>query len=373
MRTIGLCWIDRPAHGAQLRWSKTPRVGSGRGNIWKHIADRRRRGAPLCARKHGSLARGRDLRACGWSILLGLVAPRRRESVDAMTLKFDQAIFHNGNFVLGPLDLQFRAAAVTVVIGPNGSGKSTFLRAAAGLLSAHSGGARLQLEQPRSAHAQLEHPQLEHPQFEHSNSARVTMPCSDQDLARMAPAQRARLLSFVPQRPESVAGFSVRTSVELGRVAMRADAPRVQLAMQRTGIDALADEPVGHLSEGQRHRVAFARALAQRTADTQLLIVDEPTSALDPSWTRALANELRHCASEGLAVIVATHDFAFAGAVADDIVALSQGKIAATGHACDVLVPHILQPIFTIPFRMVEHLAARPLCLPLWSDDTQPM
>ena len=290
-----------------------------------------------------------------------------------MTLKFAQAIFHNGNFVLGPLDLQFRAAAVTVVIGPNGSGKSTFLRAAAGLLSAHSGGARLQLEQPRSAHAQLEHPQLEHPQFEHSNSARVTMPCSDQDLARMAPAQRARLLSFVPQRPESVAGFSVRTSVELGRVAMRADAPRVQLAMQRTGIDALADEPVGHLSEGQRHRVAFARALAQRTADTQLLIVDEPTSALDPSWTRALANELRHCASEGLAVIVATHDFAFAGAVADDIVALSQGKIAATGHACDILVPHILQPIFTIPFRMVEHLAARPLCLPLWSDDTQPM
>ena len=188
-----------------------------------------------------------------------------------------------------------------------------------------------------------------------------------------APAQRARLLSFVPQRPESVAGFSVRTSVELGRVAMRADAPRVQLAMQRTGIAALADESVGHLSEGQRHRVAFARALAQRTADTQLLIVDEPTSALDPSWTRALANELRHCASEGLAVIVATHDFAFAGAVADDIVALSQGKIAATGHACDVLVPHILQPIFTIPFRMVEHLAARPLCLPLWSDDTQPM
>ena len=282
-----------------------------------------------------------------------------------MTLKFDQAIFHNGNFVLGPLDLQFRAAAVTVVIGPNGSGKSTLLRAAAGLLSAHSGGARLQ---PRSAHAQLEHPQLEH-----SNSARAPTLWSQQELARMAPAQRARLLSFVPQRPESVAGFSVRTSVELGRVAMRADAPRVQLAMQRTGIDALADEPVGHLSEGQRHRVAFARALAQRTADTQLLIVDEPTSALDPSWTRALANELRHCASEGLAVIVATHDFAFAGAVADDIVALSQGTIAATGHACDVLVPHILQPIFTIPFRMVEHLAARPLCLPLWSDDTQPM
>ena len=295
-----------------------------------------------------------------------------------MTLKFDQAIFHNGNFVLGPLDLQFRAAAVTVVIGPNGSGKSTLLRAAAGLLSAHSGGARLQTEQPRSAHAQLEHPQLAHPQlahpqFEHSNSARASTRRSDEDLARMAPAQRARLLSFVPQRPESVAGFSVRTSVELGRVAMRADAPRVQLAMQRTGIAALADEPVGHLSEGQRHRVAFARALAQRTADTQLLIVDEPTSALDPSWTRALANELRHCASEGLAVIVATHDFAFAGAVADDIVALSQGTIAATGHACDILVPHILQPIFTIPFCMVEHLAARPLCLPLWSDDTQPM
>jgi iron complex transport system ATP-binding protein len=160
----------------------------------------------------------------------------------------------------------------------------------------------------------------------------------------------------------------VRTSVELGRVAMRADAPRVQLALERTGIAALADELVGHLSEGQRHRVAFARALAQRTAQTQLLIVDEPTSALDPSWTRALAAELRHSASEGLAVIVATHDFAFAGAIADDVVALSQGKIAAAGRAVDILTPDILQPIFNVPFRMVEHLAANPLCLPMWND-----
>lgn len=285
-----------------------------------------------------------------------------------MTLKFENAIIHNGDFVLGPLDLQFRAAAVTVVIGPNGGGKSTLLRAAAGLLPAHSGGARLQSEQSRSAHSQLEKSQTEHSQFEHSISARAPTLWSQQELARMAPAQRAHLLSFVPQRPESVAGFSVRTSVELGRVAMRADAPRVQLAMQRTGIAALADELVGNLSEGQRHRVAFARALAQRTAQTQLLIVDEPTSALDPSWTRALAAELRHCASEGLAVIVASHDFAFAGAIADDVVALSQGKIAAAGHAQGILLPNILQPIFNVPFRMVEHLAPRPLCLPLWSD-----
>ena len=272
-----------------------------------------------------------------------------------MTLKFEQALIRNGNFVLGPIDLQFRAAAVTVVIGPNGGGKSTLLRAAAGLLTAHAGHARLQCEPSQSARAE----KLS------TTSARILT--GEMEIAKIMPSQRARLLSFVPQRPESVAGFSVRTSVELGRVAMRADAPRVQLALERTGITALADELVGHLSEGQRHRVAFARALAQRTAQTQLLIVDEPTSALDPSWTRTLAAELRHSASEGLAVIVATHDFAFAGAIADDVVALSQGKIAAAGRAMEILTPHILQPIFNVPFRMVEHLAANPLCLPMWN------
>ncbi len=273
-----------------------------------------------------------------------------------MTLKFEQALIRNGNFVLGPIDLQFRAAAVTVVIGPNGGGKSTLLRAVAGLLPAHAGHARLQWEQSQSARAD-----------ELSMTSARTL-AGEMEIAKITPSQRARLLSFVPQRPESVAGFSVRTSVELGRVAMRADAPRVQLALERTGIAALADELVGHLSEGQRHRVAFARALAQRTAQTQLLIVDEPTSALDPSWTRALAAELRHSASEGLAVIVATHDFAFAGAIADDVVALAQGKIAAAGRAVDILTPHNLQPIFNVPFRMVEHLALNPLCLPMWND-----
>ena len=59
-----------------------------------------------------------------------------------MTLQFEHALIHNGDFVLGPLDVQFRASAVTVVIGPNGGGKSTLLRAAAGLLYTHSGSAR---------------------------------------------------------------------------------------------------------------------------------------------------------------------------------------------------------------------------------------
>ena len=121
-----------------------------------------------------------------------------------MTLKFDQAIFHNGNFVLGPLDLQFRSAAVTVVIGPNGSGKSTLLRAAAGLLSAHSGGARLQPEQPRSAHAQLEHPQLAHPQFEHSNSARANAVVATRSCAHGAFATRA--LAFIRAAAARICG-----------------------------------------------------------------------------------------------------------------------------------------------------------------------
>ncbi|MCE9618863.1 MAG: ABC transporter ATP-binding protein [Planctomycetes bacterium] len=254
-----------------------------------------------------------------------------------MTLRFEQAVIRNGDFALGPIEWSFHGGAVTVVIGPNGGGKSTLLRAASGLLPARSGGVRI----------------------------------DGAELSNHSASRRAHLLAYVPQRPESVGGFSVQTSVVLGRVAMRRDPARIRLAMERTGIAALADQLVGRLSEGQRHRVAFARALAQRTPETQLLIVDEPTSALDPGWSRTLAAELKHCAAEGLAVIVATHDFAFAGSIADHAIALSRGQVVASGEARSVLAPSILQPIFGVPFRMVDAIADRPLCIPVWSDAIQ--
>jgi iron complex transport system ATP-binding protein len=250
-----------------------------------------------------------------------------------MTLVAAGAVVRQGSFELGPLDFRLASGAVTVVIGANGSGKSTLLRAAAGVLAAHAG--RIELE--------------------------------GEALASMTAPHRAARLAYVAQRPESVAGFSVRTSVELGRVALAADASRVREAMERTGIAALADAPVGRLSEGQRHRVAFARALAQRTPRTRLLIVDEPTSALDPAWAGTLAAQLRECAAEGLAVLVATHDFAFAGAIADHAIALAQGRIAAAGATPQVLHPAVLEPMFGVAFRLVDGLAPRPLCVAVWS------
>jgi len=107
-----------------------------------------------------------------------------------MTLQFESAVIQNGEFVLGPIDLQFRPAAVTVVVGPNGGGKSTLLRAAAGLLPAHKGRAFLHDTQQ----------QLKYARAKSVNEPSATAICTDQELMRIAPARRATLLSYVPQR-----------------------------------------------------------------------------------------------------------------------------------------------------------------------------
>jgi ABC-type cobalamin/Fe3+-siderophores transport system ATPase subunit len=136
--------------------------------------------------------------------------------------------------------------------------------------------------------------------------------------------------------------------------------------MQATGVDAMQHAWMEHLSEGQRHRVAVARALAQRNANLRMLAVDEPTASLDPAWAAALARLLREVAAEGVRVFVATHDFAFAAACCTHAVLLDGGRVVGAGAFAAVMQPEALASVFGVPFARVQGVCQQPVTLPVW-------
>lgn len=237
-----------------------------------------------------------------------------------------------GSFRLGPVDLEAPAGSVTALVGANGSGKTTLLRAIAGLQRINGG----------------------------------TLSVDGDSVHGWRHADRAARIAFVAQRPTVPAAMLVREVVQLGRLRLPADAAAVQRAMQSTGVADMQDRCMEHLSEGQRHRVAVARALAQRNPNLRMLAVDEPTASLDPAWAASLARLLREVAAEGVSVFVATHDFAFAAACCTHAVLLDGGRVAGAGAFASVMRPDALEGVFGVPFAAVHGVGAQPVTLPVW-------
>lgn len=108
----------------------------------------------------------------------------------------------------------------------------------------------------------------------------------------------------------------------------REQAERALTAMGAVGIE---DRAPATLSHGQRLRVALAGALA---AEPSILLLDEPSAGLDPPGRRELA---AHLAGLPAAILLATHDLAFARAACDRFILLEEGRIALAGDRFDLI------------------------------------
>jgi polar amino acid transport system ATP-binding protein len=95
-----------------------------------------------------------------------------------------------------------------------------------------------------------------------------------------------------------------------------------------------AHEYPERLSGGQQQRVAIARALAQ---NPQLILFDEPTSALDPELVGEVLGVIQELAKENRAMVLVTHEIAFARKVADRIIFMDAGMIVEEGKPEDVI------------------------------------
>jgi ABC-type lipoprotein export system ATPase subunit len=180
--------------------------------------------------------------------------------------------------VLDALDAEFRSGRLYAVTGPSGSGKTTLLHLLAGL------------DLPDSGTVEVDGVEL-----------------TGLDRAGRA-AHRRRAIAYIGQQAGLVPHLSAVENVELalslrGIADSRAEALH---ALEAVGLAERATQRVARLSQGERARVAIARAVAARP---RLLLADEPTSRLDGANAIAVAHLLARLAREtGAAVLCATHD-----------------------------------------------------------------
>ena len=114
---------------------------------------------------------------------------------------------------------------------------------------------------------------------------------------------------------------------------------RARELLARLGLDGREDDQPDRLSGGQQQRVAIARALATRP---RALLLDEVTSALDPELVGEVLEAIRELKTEGMTMVIATHEMGFAREVADQVCFLHEGQIVERGAPED---------IFTAPER----------------------
>src|SRR5690348_3836004 len=109
---------------------------------------------------------------------------------------------------------------------------------------------------------------------------------------------------------------------------------RAKALLERVGLaDKLGQYPE-RLSGGQQQRVAIARALAM---EPRVMLFDEVTSALDPELVKEVLDTMRELASEGMTMLVVTHELGFAREVGDQVVFMDDGAIVEQGPPAAVL------------------------------------
>ena len=208
--------------------------------------------------------------------------------MSAPLLEFDRVAIHLGRReILSPTSFSVVRGEFVCIVGPSGCGKTTLLRAASGLVAAHSGTVR-------------------------RDGVPVTQPSREvafvfQDYGR----------ALLPWR--TVQG-NVSLALEAAGVAKSERAARIDAVLGKVGLTAHAHKFPAQLSGGMQQRVQIARCLAQAPT---LLLMDEPFGALDALTRHALQDEVARLVHEkGLTVLFVTHDLEEAIYLGDRVIAL---------------------------------------------------
>ena len=205
---------------------------------------------------------------------------------------------------LAGLDLTVQRGECVALIGANGSGKSTAVRAIAGLLEPTDGSVRVCGHDPH-----------EEPEAEEARAA----------------------LALVPDTPLLYDDLTVREHLDLVTLSHGIDDAgvdeRIDALLDRLGLGARADFVPRELSRGMRQKTQLACALVRPAA---LLVLDEPVVGLDPPSQLLLGELLREAKRAGVAVLLTTHQMAFADGLADRAVMLAEGEVVDAGAWADV-------------------------------------
>lgn len=206
-------------------------------------------------------------------------------------------VYPNGCHALKKVSLNIKRGEVVVIIGPSGSGKSTFLRTLNQLETISDGTIHIDDVSLTDKHTNI-------------NKVREEVGMVFQSF-NLFPHKTA--LGNVMLSPMKVLKKSKTVAEQEGKDLL-----------YRVGLHARMSHYPSHLSGGQQQRVAIARALAMKP---KIMLFDEPTSALDPEMVGEVLDVMKSLASEGMTMVVVTHEMGFAREVADRVVFMEDGEL----------------------------------------------
>lgn len=239
-----------------------------------------------------------------------------RENQDALVVEGvsvnigERTIIHNCSFKVGQGEF-------VGIIGPNGAGKSTLLKSLRGMLPLAFGQVSV----------------FGHP------------------IHRLGDKNAARLVAYMQQDVNVGFGFTALEVVLAGRYPYLEwwqnetahDHHIAKEYMAFTGVEALADKPVNHVSGGERQRILLAKVLAQ---ETPLIFLDEPTASLDLVYQEEIFRYCQAICKEGKSVLIIAHDIKLAAKFCSRLILMVEGQIVADGVPRDVITADNLEKAY---------------------------
>jgi polar amino acid transport system ATP-binding protein len=204
--------------------------------------------------------------------------------------------------ILAGVDLSVERGEVVSLIGPSGSGKSTLLRVLVGLL------------RPTAGRVMVGGVPIDYANKRDVRAVR--------DRAAIVFQQYNLFQNMTVLRNTTIAPIKVKR-----RPAREVEA-EARAILAKVGLAAKLDAYPDELSGGQQQRVAIARAL---TLKPEILLLDEVTSALDPELVADVLDTIRLLATEGMTMVIVSHEMAFVREVSSKVVFMAEGRVVEVG------------------------------------------
>ncbi len=235
-------------------------------------------------------------------------------------------------------DLVIEEFKMTGIVGRNGSGKSTLLRTLARVLKPQRGVVLLDGEV----------------------------------LHRLPGREVAKKLAFLGQPIDAIPDLTIEELAYRGRFPYqtmlhrdtKADREAVEWALDAMNLTDMRGRLLKQLSHGEMRRAWTALALAQQP---DILLLDEPTAFLDMAHQFELLDLLSRLTEHGVTIVVSLHDLWLAAMYCQRIIAMSGGKIVASGPTDEVLTVELIRDVFGVEVAMQPHpkIAGRHVALPV--------
>ena len=209
--------------------------------------------------------------------------------------------YHDGTQALKNVNIKIRKGEKIAIMGPNGAGKST--------LFSHFNG----LNEPTSGHVEIDGEKII---FERDELIKVR-----QKVGIVFQDPNDQL--FAPTVKEDVAFGPMNLGLDYDEVEKR-----IRESLEMVGMSGFEEKTPHHLSGGQQKRVAIAGIIAMRP---DIMILDEPTAGLDPEGVDKVLDILNKLNTEGISIVISSHDIEMVNQFADKIFVLHDGEIIAEG------------------------------------------